>query len=876
MINYGPAIAIPLFIFAALVAAIGFLKWSKYVWEISFVRLIMVGVSAMLSIVISRGISSALSASLIDMVTSMEEVKMLTEALPSFNAIVEVMVTLICTPIIFFVIFSFVKSILNLAAPVLTSFLVKITRSKNIVNFNIESTPISLAPLTEEGEEGEESEGEAPAPVAYTPAQSAYLPDPLTSFLRGKKAYLAKEKSAGGGLIGIISSLAILIMLFSPISGIMDIAADAAEELASSKSEAVDDFRPALETVDAICSNGFTKTTNALGGRAVYTALTTAKLGGNKTTLAKEVDLTVSAVSAVLTITSDATKTEQVEAVHSIDSAFNDSAILPTVISEFITGAASAWERGDAFIGVEAPMPDNDERVEAFIKKVYGAFKDGNADTIKEDFSTIADLVILVIENDVIDAAQNSPETILENTAFIEAALLEIMYNPRLVTVIESAIDLGIDILATTAGVPENLDGKFDTLLTNLAMLNLENKPETAVKSFFGEFGIAITKDSAASLADALIAASAKEGITKLDAKEILLKTPLVITKGGKDITAVIDSEEAFKLYTTLVTAEDIISKNSGDIKDKEHEAKAIADIFGLVESFKELSSGDMNISRVLNLIGDALDKFAATELIGRDCVDAIFAALLQTENISNTIRMNASDAYNFASSLTSNKNKGYREMMESVAKTVDVISNTTAKEDLSADTVIDMLDTLTPEMAEALDQLVNPELMESLGVAEENAEATANILSSTINKLADAKENMTDEEYKKETELITDLVNITLGASSKDSDAPIFGEDGKSGATVSDYVSKITDSEVISGVLIDTVYGEGDEATIDPLGAEIELGEEEKDELVSILNEQYASADPEDEEETKKILTAIGAFVNVDIIITEDGVSYK
>ena len=268
------------------------------------------------------------------------------------------------------------------------------------------------------------------------------------------------------------------------------------------------------------------------------------------------------------------------------------------------------------------------------------------------------------------------------------------------------------------------------------------------------------------------------------------------------------------------------------------------------------------------------LDKLASTDTIGKTCVDDLIIALMQSDVTESMMAMNDTEAARFALSIISaTKDTGYESVMNSIANAVEALS--LAKDSTSAETLLAVLETLTPETASALKHLITPDVMGSIGIEGEKAEVMSNIISNIFDNIAEAKTNgITEEEYNAEIEMVSDIINVTMSmASGSSSPDEIFGDSAEAGNTVQGYVNNVMDSEIIGTTIIDSVYGDSDTPKMDPLGANVELSESEETVLLDTINEKLSEADESEKEETEKKLTAIAAFVNVKIDIT-DGVA--
>jgi hypothetical protein len=210
--------------------------------------------------------------------------------------------------------------------------------------------------------------------------------------------------------------------------------------------------------------------------------------------------------------------------------------------------------------------------------------------------------------------------------------------------------------------------------------------------------------------------------------------------------------------------------------------------------------------------------------------------------------------------------------MLTSLGKAVDVVQ---AAADSSKDTnesVKELLNDLTPETSKVLQTVTTPEVVVNHGVPEKSAEPVSDMLSSTFENLSNAKEEgMTDEEYEKESKAVSNMMDILMSSTENEGDT-VFGENSVTGITAEEYIDNIMDSKVMSETLVDKVYGDGDEPTIDPLNSERGLAEEEKADLVDALNNKWLASDKSDE--TKKEITALASVLNVTVSVTDEGVS--
>ena len=205
---------------------------------------------------------------------------------------------------------------------------------------------------------------------------------------------------------------------------------------------------------------------------------------------------------------------------------------------------------------------------------------------------------------------------------------------------------------------------------------------------------------------------------------------------------------------------------------------------------------------------------------------------------------------------------------MSDLAKTIDALVALSDSNDIkNDDSIKNLLGTITQESAEVIEHMINTDLITGLGVNEKSAETMSDMVTSTLGKLADIKESnsMSEEQYNAEIDAITYLINTAIDVAS--------GNGNESEIVISEYVDTILDSEIVTATIIESVYGDESEAVINPLDIEFEPTTEEKIELTDALTNKLNSATGEEREEMEKAITAIASLINVEIIITGNGV---
>ena len=251
--------------------------------------------------------------------------------------------------------------------------------------------------------------------------------------------------------------------------------------------------------------------------------------------------------------------------------------------------------------------------------------------------------------------------------------------------------------------------------------------------------------------------------------------------------------------------------------------------------------------------------------------------SIFQSEKVRKDIGFSYKQATDTCQSIVDGANKkGYAQMMSSLGNMVEVIEKASKSNDIK-EQVDELMKDLTPEAATVIGTATTAETVKNYGVPEQSAEASANLVSGMFVSLGDAKDNgMSDEEYEAEAQAVTHVMNVMMSANENSNTAKsVFGEDSATGVEADAFINDVLSSSVVSASVLDSVYGDSDEPTVDPLKLEKQLSDEETNDVVSALNDQWLNASEEDKQDgtfEKKII-AIGAIVNLNIIVSDSGV---
>ena len=340
--------------------------------------------------------------------------------------------------------------------------------------------------------------------------------------------------------------------------------------------------------------------------------------------------------------------------------------------------------------------------------------------------------------------------------------------------------------------------------------------------------------------------------------------------------TNIVSSAEDFAKKTTLVTIDDVTS-GSSSLKNPNKEAKNLAHMLSVaVSTIDEMESLDGS-SKLLKVIGPVLDAMSATETFGQNKTGVLLTSIFQSEKVRKDIGFSYKQATDTCLSIVDGASKkGYAQMMNSLGNMVEVIEKASKSNDIK-EQVDELMKDLTPESAAVIGTATTAETVKNYGVPEQSAEPVSSIVSDMFVSLGDAKDNgMSDEEYEAESQAVTHVMNVMMSANENSSTSKsVFGEDSATGVEADAFINDVLSSSVVSGSVLDSVYGDSDEPTVDPLKLEKQLSEKETNDVVSALNDQWLNASAEEKQDgtfEKKII-AIGAIINLNVVVSDSGV---
>jgi len=281
----------------------------------------------------------------------------------------------------------------------------------------------------------------------------------------------------GGLLMGCGVAFLSLMVYIMPLYGYVEVAhtaiatmeAHASEEMDTTTLDEFNDnyLRPVLETPLV------TPLYKSLG-EPVFASLSTVMWDGELTHLMLETD-TVAAIAGDVQrlLSKKPVDYEEAEAaaIEDIAACVEHSPMLRTILAEVLSGAAEAWQSDEAFAGME--RPDMGENGNGILNAFVEVFSTTTTANIGGDFNTFAEVLSLGVKYDLMEMLSGGQgeefATVIASTGFLSEAKLALNRNPRMAPVTRAITDVGMRLLVSELGVPDEYKDTCSELMNEMS-----------------------------------------------------------------------------------------------------------------------------------------------------------------------------------------------------------------------------------------------------------------------------------------------------------------------------------------------------------------------------------------------------------------------
>ncbi|MBQ8214578.1 MAG: hypothetical protein IJZ80_11260 [Clostridia bacterium] len=416
---------------------------------------------------------------------------------------------------------------------------------------------------------------------------------------------------------GAVQGIVTVVILLMPVSAYLDFAPEVMDAVL--ETNVVDEDGEEImqtvldDTVRPMNDGAILKVYRTLGGKGLTCLVTDFKIGNVRTHLGEEIDSVAAFACNIARLTkTDFTEYSSDEAVVivAISDSFEDSVLLPAIAGEIIYGATDAWLNGQAFIGIERPVPEGEvgevteEFLTALIRILHADAR--NYPALQRDIRTVADMVASLANHEIFAKIKDTDALIsaLSKSGIMKDLIIAVGENSSMKILIPQITNMGVRSVALTLAVPKDKEAVYHSVFEDLidAIGNVNSigddkarieRLSTYLDNIFEENGL----DIPSGIADVVAVAMDRD-----------------LMKASKSDTLTVDDVIVFfKAYSVRVIEtpqieEDTTSSIYTNMTQEEH-AKCGAVVLGkTLEAISHLSEGDSFEREVTALL---LEHFA-------------------------------------------------------------------------------------------------------------------------------------------------------------------------------------------------------------------------------------------------------------------------
>ena len=475
-------ISIAFLVLAILFMLPGILRARKLYWVEAIVKIVLTLLSATLTIILTSAFSLKISNALVPPIenllssTSVDEI--LKEVAAAEGALA-IILSIIVTPIFFILVFLLLQLIFTL----------------------ILSRPITKLCLTIAGKKETIAE-------RYPESKEDR---------KKKRPYCVKS-----AVLGTVCGILCFMILIIPVTGTL--------ETVSSIGTSVEDDGVIHDTSVALADNVATKSMHWIAA-PVWDTFSHYSVNGEEINIADEAHIVGVLIKAYEGLSSG-----DEEKIHSSAELFREmsalcpnSSLIPCLCADFINAASAHWLEGEDFYGI-ALLPEDDNATNVnIVEMLLRCLDNSTTETMREDLSTIANVVAVIAENASVDENGGiNIAKLFEDEKVVAKLSVVLLNNKRLAPVMSTLVKKQVE--ATGSGQIELPDKDAEEYKVVV---------DSIVEKYQDNVGEEISEESLDTLAGAVGETLEKEvGITLTESEKVTIASTLISEFGsGAELT---------------------------------------------------------------------------------------------------------------------------------------------------------------------------------------------------------------------------------------------------------------------------------------------------------------------------------------------------
>ncbi len=318
-----------------------------------------------------------------------------------------------------------------------------------------------------------------------------------------------------------------------------------------------------------------------------------------------------------------------------------------------------------------------------------------------------------------------------------------------------------------------------------------------------------------------------------------------------------------------MVTLEGIMAhiRKYSECDDPNAEAQKISEMFAIAaDLFADGGLEGMTYDQLIGEVGALLDKMNETQIFGKETINNVMTAILQSNSVKQEMGLTVKEASDFSEKLNNlvSEEKSYSDITNTVSNTIGMINSVNddsiSKEERIENTK-ELIKDIDHDTADMLSQMVTPSTIVKYGTPEDKAQVVSDSVTTLFTNMADFSADPDSEEYHREADAVNKVLDLALKNSDvEDGEVGMFNDEngtGKLDTTADELVSTIIGSEVVSATIMDAAKED------DPYG--IQPGTKDKEELTAAMDAYYAeNSEGKTAEELAELQNRLNALASI------------
>lgn len=297
-------------------------------------------------------------------------------------------------------------------------------------------------------------------------------------FLKASDAKKAHPRLVAAGL-GLVEGLAIVAVLFLPISAYLNLGTPVMNTLVEEK--VLDGNDPVIQTVqsvvDEINEAPTMKVYRTAGGNLMASSLMKMEIANMDVDLEEEIEAITVLAGHVMQLTESelaAYGEREAEILRAIGNSFEDSKLLTPIAADVLFAASTAWMNDEPFLTMEKPdLGESNDLFEPFLNALLEIV---NEDTeihqlLQGDVKTIAEMAAILSTHGVFAKIENPDEllTVLSGGEVVKPLVKELGSNRSMKRLIPELTNLGVRAIGKTLNIPQNTEAVYASFTNEVA-----------------------------------------------------------------------------------------------------------------------------------------------------------------------------------------------------------------------------------------------------------------------------------------------------------------------------------------------------------------------------------------------------------------------